>query len=75
MNRRTLLLAVLLAGMLAAIGCSDGGGNPVMPSDEPGHNRHRDRAGSTQTHLWGFYNVYIDIESRTVEAVRLSMSM
>ncbi len=75
MNRRTLLLAVLLAGMLAAIGCSDGGGNPVMPSDEPGHNRHRDRAGSTQTHLWGFYNVYIDIESRTVEAVPVRDAM
>jgi len=62
-NIHTIVLAAL---MLALFGCSGGSGDdPVAPGlDSPtAHN-----ASSAQTHLWGLYDVYIDIENRDVVA-------
>ena len=69
MNRWTVLLATVLVFGLVALGCS-GGGHPVAPTSEPdlavGAQSHGNNA---QTHLWGFYDVYIDIETQSVEYV------
>ncbi|MFA5967164.1 MAG: SBBP repeat-containing protein [Patescibacteria group bacterium] len=62
-----LLIALLL---LAVTSCAGGSGNAVSPVTEPemtlgtmGHT------GQSQTHLWGYYDIYIDIETQTAEAI------
>jgi len=68
MKRLTALLGVLVIAFFVAMGCSNSGGNPVTPnSDEgltPGHE-----VQSEQTCLWGYYDIYLDIENQTAEAV------
>ena len=64
MNRWTVLLTALF---IVVMGCS-GGGNPLTPttdltSDIVGQSAQQ------QTHLWGYYDVMIDIETQTVEYV------
>ncbi len=54
--------------LLSALSCSNSSGNPVIPDGQIDLTVNRDTS-STQTHLWGFYNVHIDIEKETVEAV------
>jgi hypothetical protein len=60
-----MLPATVLACALVAIGCS-GGSNPVAPNGDLTGNA---AAQSGRTHLWGYYNVYIDISSQTAAAV------
>jgi hypothetical protein len=53
------------------MGCSGNGGNPVTPNDTgtgltAGTPTH---GGQSQTHLWGYWDVMIDVETQTVEAV------
>ena len=67
MNRWTILCACALEAALLASGCS-GSNNPVTP-DKGLTGRETSSGPKTQTHLWGYYDVYIDVESRTVEAV------
>jgi len=71
MNRWTVLLVTVLLGTFVAMGCSSGGGNPMAPTTSPeltsGTPNHG--ASAAQTHLWGYWDVYIDIENQTVEAV------
>jgi len=68
MNRWTVVLAASL--MLVALGCSSGsGGSPVTPTAEPAITNPTSHTGQSQTHLWGYYDVYLDIESKTIEAV------
>ncbi len=65
--RRTIALTVLAVTAFVAIGCS--GGSPVtLPT---GHELTTESSptGQTHTQLWGYYDVYIDIENRTVEAI------
>ena len=66
MNRWTVLLAATLTCVVVAMGCS-GGGNPVAPNDLTSGQA----AGmqKTQTHLWGYYDVYIDIPAQTATAL------
>jgi hypothetical protein len=52
--------------MVVAMGCSSGGMNPVAPNDLTA-NASVDR--NSQTHLWGYYDVYIDIPIQTATAV------
>ena len=81
MNRWTVLLAAMFMCILVAMGCSGGGSSgPLAPptgsgqdtlSPDPGTQTTEGRQIElqTQTHLWGFYNIYIDIETQTVEYV------
>ena len=66
MARWTTLLAAIPACILLAIGCSSGGSSPVMPSEL---TANRVAGAPSQTHLWGFYDVSIDIPTQTVTAV------
>ena len=67
MNRWTVLLAVVLFSALLAMGCSGTGGNPVTPDNNlTNGNLH---GAQTQTHLWGYWDIYIDIANQKVEAV------
>ncbi len=65
MNRWT----VLFAALLIAMGCSSGGGNPTAPTADPDLTGSSSHVGQAQTHLWGYYDVYIDIPTQTATAV------
>ncbi len=70
MNRWTVLLVAIAFATLVTMGCSSGGTNPVVPTD--GTDLSLSSQGSTQnanTCLWGYFDVFIDIENQTVEAV------
>jgi len=70
MNRWTVLLTALLFCTIAVLGCSGGGGTPVTPGTGPGITTGTPTHGAqTQTHLWGYWNCYVDIENQTVEAI------
>ena len=69
MNRWTVLIAAVLMSMLVALGCSGGDGDPVAPTSDTGLTESIGHTGQSQTHLWGYYDVFIDIENQTVEAV------
>jgi len=75
MNRWMVLLAALLMATLIAMGCSSGGGIPTAPSANPDLTGSVSHVGQAQTHLWGYYDVYIDIENQTAEAVLNRMCM
>jgi len=74
MNRWTVLLATLFL-MFVAVGCSSGGGTPTAPTAGPDLTGSSSHVGQAQTHLWGYYDVYIDVENQTVEAVLNRMCM
>jgi len=63
MNRWTVILAALLMLALVAMGCSKG--NSPVSNDLTGQTA----SSPTQSHLWGFYDVYVDIPSQTATAV------
>jgi len=68
MHRWTALSMMVLV-IATVIGCSGGGGGPVTPAAEPAITNPTDHTGQSQTHLWGYYDLYFDFESQTVEAV------
>ena len=67
MSRWSALVGAVLACIVLVVGCSKGAGSPVAPVD-PAMNKAATGA-PLQTHLWGYYDVLIDAESGTVEAV------
>jgi len=69
MYRWTVLYAALLVLAFAALSCSSGGVSPVTPTTTPELSGATIQAGQSQTHLWGYYDCYIDLETMTVEAV------
>jgi len=75
MNRWTALLATLLMTALVALSCSSGGGNPTAPAANPDLTGSVSHVGQAQTHLWGYYDVYVDVENQSVEAVLNRMCM
>ncbi len=74
MKRLTLSALLSLCMIFLALGCS-GGGSPITPVPESGITNSQANGNSAQTHLWGYYDVYIDIENQTVEAVLNRMCM
>lgn len=69
MNRWTVLVATVLVCLLVAVSCS-GGGNPVIPASGPdGSPGDPGQPRCPQTHLWGYYDCYLDLETNTIEAV------
>jgi len=62
-----LLVAIIVATALLA-SCS-GGENPSSPDSVGKMPLAPDRARSGQTHLWGYYDVYVDIAGQTATAV------
>ena len=69
MNRWTVLLAATLACVLLATGCSSGGANPLTPAAPDDLTAASVNNGNTQTHLWGYFDVYIDVPAQTATAV------
>ena len=61
-NFITLLAGLCLATFL--MGC--GNNNPISPSDEITPEMASANYGISQTHLWGYYDVHIDVDSKTV---------
>ncbi|MFH1676651.1 MAG: hypothetical protein ABIC40_06465, partial [bacterium] len=69
MNRNFILPAILLCVIVFA-GCQ-GGSNPVSTGTDPGLKVNEGMSNPTQsqTHLWGYYDVYIDPVNKTAVAV------
>ena len=58
------------------IGCSGEGDIPVVPmGDEKVTDQRASMSGGSQTHLWGMYDCWLDLETMTVEAVPNRQSM
>ncbi len=71
MNRILGHLALLLVCLTVALGCSNVGGtngNPIFPASGGDLTDGAIRAGQRQMHLWGYWDVYIDVEKQAVEA-------
>ncbi len=78
MNRLMAILTAMLVTAFVMIGCSGGDGSPIAPTadQEPiteltAESNHTAQQGQTQTHLWGYWDVYIDAETGMVDAVPL----
>lgn len=69
MNRWTVLVLAMAFGVFALMGCSGGDGSPVAPTADIGITAPTSHAGQSQTHLWGYWDVFIDVETQTVEAI------
>jgi hypothetical protein len=69
MNRCIFLTAVALM-LLLMLGCSNSGGNPIGSAglDNPTTGNSTGSNG-VQTHLWGYYDIYIDIPTQTATVV------
>jgi len=68
MNRTAVLCAALMVAALVVFGCSQGAVNPLTPGPDttPGASR---ADNGVQTQLWGYYDIYLDLEAGTAEAV------
>jgi len=71
MKRSSVLLTIVLVGLFVVLGCSGGGGNPVAPDTGPEMTLQNPTHGGqfAQTQLWGYWDVYMDLENMTVEAI------
>ena len=70
---RFILLVSPLLFTLNLLGCA-GEVSPINPLNTPPKNT-ASQILKPQTHLWGYYDVYIDIEKQTVEAVENRQAM
>ena len=73
MNPRSVQIAAVFVLLMLALGCSAGSGNPTEPGLQPQQPNGDATAccgdARAQTHLWGYYDVYIDIENQTATVV------
>ena len=67
MNRTTALFTMLAMIATLGLGCS-GSGNPAIPNPDSGFTSGIEGA-STHTFLWGYYDVLMDLETETVQAI------
>ncbi|HEX9745927.1 MAG TPA: hypothetical protein VGB30_10925 [bacterium] len=63
---------VLVLGFV--FGCSSGT-SPVMPENTPDISSQRTVSGTDNTHLWGLYEIHVDVDAGTIEAVPLRGAM
>jgi len=70
----TQQLAASLVILFMAMGCA-GGGTPTSPLSDPGVTNGQGIVSGPQTHLWGYYDVYIDIPTQTATAVENRSAM
>jgi len=66
MFRRSFLIAMVVLTIIA-LGCSSKGSNPMAPGSDL--TADGVQGTPTQTHLWGLYDVYVDIPTQTATAV------
>ncbi len=65
-----MLFALMLMTVSVAVGCSGGRENPIEPlTENPALTNSPANSGQVQAHLWGYYDVTIDVENETVEVV------
>jgi len=77
MQRWTVLLSLAVICCLFALGCSGGGPDPVTPPDTPDFANESPSltgqsdafTGEKGTYLWGYFDLYFDVEEMSVEAV------
>jgi hypothetical protein len=64
-----ILIGILLF-LIPIIGCSNNNANPFAPENPIGSvTPSIDNVSSPQTHLWGFYDCYFDLPSKTISAI------
>jgi len=68
MYKYSILLGAMILLTLFASGCSDGG-NPIVPLSTSGSAFAAHQAELSQTNLWGYYDINIDIKNETVDVV------
>ena len=61
------IFAAICAG--AALGCSGSAGSPVTPVENINGALSSPASAHSQTHLWGLYDVYVDVPTQTATAV------
>jgi len=78
MHRSIMNLVLVFLCGLFVLGCSNGAGNPVTAPETPGDSVEQPPALTSQselsmnepeTFLWGYYDLYFDIDDMKVEAV------
>ncbi len=70
MGRFIALLMPVLVSLIVVIGCSGNAGNPILPVEDTSLFLSSDTAvvPNVSTHLWGYFEVHIDVEKETVTA-------
>lgn len=69
MRFAVMFMAYSLLVVLVITGCNTGT-NPVIPGKQNDNGfTSQSVSSSSQTHLWGYYDVYIDIPTKSVSAV------
>ena len=69
MNRCMVLIAVVVIGSFVVIGCSGSDRSPVTPTADQKLTAEINPTRQTQTHLWGYYDLIFDVESKCVVVV------
>jgi hypothetical protein len=73
MFKWTFVIATIVLTLFVAIGCSGGGGgSPATPSTNPDLTSGPGQTGQAQnpnTSLLGYYDIYFDVESQTMQVV------
>ncbi len=72
MRLRLFPLLVILAGIFGIFSCT-GGDSPVTPANE--ELVLQNSATSANTHLWGLYDCWIDVETEEVKVIPLRTAM
>jgi len=68
MNRFHVVTVVLFVFTTMLFGCSTMGNQPLLPDSQSEVTDFSTRNPS-QTHLWGIYDIYFDLESQQVEVI------
>jgi len=69
MNRFIVLITAVLVALVLAAGCSGGGDSTITPGMDPLVSAESSTGNGTRTHLWGYWDIYIDPDNMTAEIV------